>query len=310
MVYHPGLFKRQKVALENLDLEVPQGSIYGFLGQNGAGKTTTIKMLMGLQFPTSGTAKILGHDIRNSEARKQIGYMPESPYFYEFLTAFETLDFYGQLSGMEKKVRRTRADELLEYFNMKHARDIPMRDFSKGMRQRVGLAQAILHDPPVVVLDEPMSGLDPLGRREVRNAILAQRDKGKTVFFSSHILGDVADICDRVCVIHLGKKVAEGYLHSLLDRRILEVELVASGIGPEGVPNAAWLATRVWHDGELYHLLLANEDDAQGAKEAIEQAGGTIRVLMPHQESLEEYFVRVTGTAVTPEGRRDGGLRD
>ncbi|MCW8131444.1 MAG: ABC transporter ATP-binding protein [Planctomycetota bacterium] len=295
MIYNPGLLQKPKLAVDNLDLEVPRGSIFGFLGQNGAGKTSTIKILVGLQFATAGQAWILGTNIVERGARASVGYMPENPYFYEYLTAVETLDFYGQLSGMAKEARRARAAELIESFGLGHARDVPMRQFSKGMRQRLGLAQAILHAPPVVILDEPMSGLDPLGRRDIRNTILSLRDKGCTVFFSSHILSDVADICDRVCVIHRGKKISEGPIHSLLSNRVLEVELAASGVPPEGLPDAAALARRAWHDGALYHLLLADEETAQKAKALLEAKGATIRLLMPHVESLEEYFVRVTG---------------
>lgn len=297
MVYNPGIFQKRKIALEGLDLEVPRGSIFGFLGQNGAGKTTTIKTLVGLQYATSGRAWILGNEIRERSAREKVGFMPENPYFYEYLTAAETLDFYGQLSGMPREGRRKKASELIELFGLGHARDVPMRQFSKGMRQRLGLAQAMLHEPPVIILDEPMSGLDPLGRRDIRNAILSLRDKGCTVFFSSHILGDVSDICDRVCVIHLGKKVSEGPLHSLLSSRVLEVELAASGVPAEGISEAAALARRAWHDGSLYHLLVDSEESAQKAKAILETKGATIRMLVPHVESLEEYFVRVTGEA-------------
>lgn len=308
MVYNPGIFQKRKIALEGLDLEVPRGSIFGFLGQNGAGKTTAIKTLVGLQYATSGRAWVLGADIRERGAREKVGFMPENPYFYEYLTAAETLDFYGQLSGMPRENRRKRAAELIELFGLGHARDVPMRQFSKGMRQRLGLAQAMLHEPPVVILDEPMSGLDPLGRRDIRNAILGLRDKGCTVFFSSHILGDVSDICDRVCVIHLGKKISEGPLHSLLSSRVLEVELAASGAPAEGIPEAAALARRAWHDGALYHLLVDSEEAAQKAKAILEAKGAIIRLLMPHVESLEEYFVRVTGEAPkVPERPAHGG---
>lgn len=305
IVYNPGLFQARKVAVEGLDLEVPRGSTFGFLGQNGAGKTSTIKTLVGLQFAAAGQAWILGREIREAAARSQVGFMPENPYFYEYLTAEETLDFYGRLSGMPRAERRRKADELIEVFGLGHARKVPMRRFSKGMRQRLGLAQAILHEPPVVILDEPMSGLDPLGRRDIRNVILKLRDQGRTVFFSSHILGDVADVCDRVCVIHKGKKVSEGPLHGLLSSRVLEVELAASGVPPEGVPEAAALARRAWHDGALYRLLVADEDAAQKAKALLEARGAVLRQLLPHQESLEEYFVRVTGEA--PEQPARGG---
>jgi ABC-2 type transport system ATP-binding protein len=191
--------------------------------------------------------------------------------------------------------RARRGAQLLEQFGLTHARDVPMREFSKGMRQRLGLAQAVLHEPPLYILDEPMAGLDPLGRHDIRNVILALRDRGHTVFFSSHILSDVEDICDRVCVIHFGRRVVEGPLGELLSQRVVEVELAASNVPPQGVPAAAALARRAWHDGVLYRLLLPDEDAAQRAKAALEQAGAVLRVLQPHRESLDEYFVRVTG---------------
>src|SRR5436190_12075132 len=172
MVYRPGLFQRKKIGLHDLNLEVPRGSIFGYLGQNGAGKTTTIKILTGLQFATSGNAWLFGGDVRDSASRKPLGFMPENPYFYEYLNAEEALDFYGKLSGMDRASRKRRTNELLAEFGLEHARKVNMRNYSKGMRQRLGLAQALLHNPPLVILDEPMSGLDPMGRRDVRNAIL------------------------------------------------------------------------------------------------------------------------------------------
>lgn len=294
MVYSPGLFARKKVGLEPLDLDVPRGSIYGYLGHNGAGKTTTIKILVGLQFQTSGEARILGGDIRDSATRRNVGFMPENPYFYEYLSACEALDFYGQLSGMDRATRARRTDELLEQFGLKHARNVPMREFSKGMRQRLGLAQAVMHNPPLVILDEPMSGLDPLGRRDVRNIILALRDAGQTVFFSTHILSDVEEICDRVCVLNMGRKVAEGPISSLLTGRVLEVQISASGFTPDKLPEVKAYCTRTWFDGVQFHALAKSEQDAQAVKAAIEGAGGTLRAMVPHKESLEEYFVRVT----------------
>jgi len=294
MVYHPGLFARRKTAVHDLTLDVPQGAIYGFLGHNGAGKTSTIKILVGLQFATAGQAWIMNSDVRESQTRRNLGFMPENPYFYEYLTAEETLDFFGRLSGMDRPARRKRTDELLAQFSLESARKVPMRDFSKGMRQRLGLAQAIIHKPPLVILDEPMSGLDPLGRHDVRNIILSLRDAGQTVFFSSHILSDVEEICDRVCVLNQGHKVAEGPISSLLTGKVLEVKLSASGIPVAGLPEAAKLAIRAWHDGVQYHVLVDSEEKASQVKAQLEAAGGTLRAMQPHRESLEEYFVRVT----------------
>lgn len=295
MIYNPGLFARRKIGLQGLNLAVPPGSIFGYLGQNGAGKTTTIKILVGLQFATSGQAWVFGRDVQDSRARRDLGFMPEDPYFYEYLTGAETLHFFGKLSGLDRATRRKRTQELLAQFGLEQAADVPLREYSKGMRQRLGLSQAIMHKPPLVILDEPMTGLDPLGRRDVRNVILSLRDAGQTVFFSSHILSDVEDICDRVCVINKGSAVAEGPIHSLLTGKVLEVSLAASGIPPQGVPELQGMARRSWHDGALYHVLVDSEEKAQSAKAALEKAGGTLRLIQPHKESLEEYFVRVTG---------------
>ncbi len=310
MVYNPGLFARRKTAVHDLNLDVPQGAIYGFLGHNGAGKTSTIKILVGLQFATAGHAWILNSDVRDSATRRNLGFMPENPYFYEYLSAEETLDFFGRLSGMDRAARRQRTTELLGQFGLEAARKVPMRDFSKGMRQRLGLAQAIMHKPQLVILDEPMSGLDPLGRHDVRNIILSLRDAGQTVFFSTHILSDVEEICDRVCVLNQGHKVAEGPLSSLLTGKILEVKLSVSGIAAAGIPEVASMAKRAWHDGLLYHVLLDSEEKAQQAKAMLEGAGGTLRAMQPHRESLEEYFVRVTKDEHTAGNERGTGSGD
>jgi len=295
IVYNPGIFAEHKIGLQGLDLEVPRGSIFGYLGQNGAGKTSTIKILVGLQFATAGEAWIMGDPVCESRTRRHIGFMPENPYFYEYLTAEEALDFYGRLSHMPRAERQQRTGELISLFGLDHARKVQMRNFSKGMRQRLGLAQAILHKPALVILDEPMSGLDPLGRRDIRNVILSLRDSGHTVFFSSHILSDVEEICDRVCVLDKGRKVAEGPISALLTGKVLEVNLSVSGIPPQGHPEVARLALRAWHDGVLYHVLVDTEDKAQQAKQLLEKSGGVLRAMQPHRESLEEYFVRVTG---------------
>jgi ABC-2 type transport system ATP-binding protein len=306
IVYNPGLFARRKIGLHPLDMAVPRGSIYGYLGHNGAGKTSTIKILVGLQFQSQGEAWVMGGDIRESRTRRNIGFMPENPYFYEYLTALEAMEFYGQLSGMDRASRRRRSDELLDQFGLGFARNTPMREFSKGMRQRLGLAQAVMHKPALVILDEPMSGLDPLGRRDVRNIILALRDAGQTVFFSTHILGDVEEICDRVCVLNRGRKVAEGPINSLLTGRVLEVQISASGIDAEKKPDVAAHCTRHWHDGVMFHALANSEDDAQRVKDAVEKAGGVVRAMVPHKESLEDYFVRVTQADADGRGGADG----
>src|SRR5215469_11704144 len=205
-VYSVGFWrKRPKRALYPLDLRVEEGEIFGFLGPNGAGKTTTLKMLMGLVFPTSGTARILGMELDDPRVKRQIGFLPEQPYFYDYLTARELLRYYGQLSGVDARQSTSRVETVLERVGLRDAANQQLRKFSKGMLQRVGIAQAILHDPKVLFLDEPMSGLDPMGRYEVRNLIEQLKGDGKTVFFSTHILADAEALCDRVAVLDLGE---------------------------------------------------------------------------------------------------------
>jgi len=189
--------KRPKQALRPLDLKVDEGEIFGFLGPNGAGKTTTLKLLMGLIFPTSGSARILGMELDDPRMKAQIGFLPEQPYFYDYLTARELLEYYGQLSGVEAKQLSSRVDAVLKRVGLPDVGGVQLRKFSKGMLQRAGIAQAILHDPKVVFFDEPMSGLDPMGRREVRDRMAQLKEEGKTVFFSTHILSDAEALCDR-----------------------------------------------------------------------------------------------------------------
>ena len=199
------LRKREIRALRSLSLTVEDGEVFGYLGANGAGKTTTLKLLMGIIFPTGGSARILGLDYRDPRVRAQIGFLPEQPYFYDHLSAPELLEYYAQLSGVPAAERKHRVPRMLERVGLPHVGGLPLRKFSKGMLQRVGIAQAILHDPKVVFLDEPMSGLDPIGRREVRDLMQGLKDEGKTIFFSTHILSDAEALCDRVAVLHQGE---------------------------------------------------------------------------------------------------------
>ncbi len=235
--YDVGFWRKRKVrALDGLSLQVYEGEIFGFLGANGAGKTTTLKLLMRLMFPTSGSARILGHDIADISMHQQIGYLPENPYFYDYLTAREFLDYCGQLFGTAPAARKQRSSELLSRVRLdEKSWNVQMRKFSKGMLQRVGLAQALINDPAIVFLDEPMSGLDPVGRREIRDLIAALRQEGKTVFMNSHILSDIEVLCDRVAILKRGKLAHVGHLDELRratgDRN--GVEVVATGVAAE-----------------------------------------------------------------------------
>src|SRR5579884_1551307 len=223
--------KTKKIGLKPFHLEVQAGEVFGFLGPNGAGKTTTLKLLMGLTFPTAGSARILGRDWRDPAIRARIGFLPEQPYFYDYLTPTELLDYYGTLSGVSAADRRIRIPKLLERVGLaEHAR-VQLRKFSKGMLQRVGIAQAVLHEPEVVFLDEPMSGLDPVGRREIRDFIQDLNKQGKTVFFSTHILSDAEALCDRVAVLNHGELRSTGVVAELVAATGGGVEVIWQGAG-------------------------------------------------------------------------------
>src|ERR1700758_4280837 len=229
-IYMVGFWrKRPKRALQPLRLSVEDGEVFGFLGPNGAGKTTTMKMLMGLVFPTAGSARILGKDCTDPAVKAQIGFLPEQPYFYDYLTGRELLRYYGRLSGVEPSQLNGKVEAVLERVGLKDAGNVQLRKYSKGMLQRAGIAQAILHDPKIVFLDEPMSGLDPMGRREVRNLIEQFKQEGKTVFFSTHILSDAEALCDRVAIINKGELRGVGAVEELTKSLQGKVEVVWQG---------------------------------------------------------------------------------
>jgi len=221
---------RRTEALKDLTIKVGEGEIFGLLGPNGAGKTTAIKILMGIHFPTSGTARLMGKPLGDRAVKKRIGFLPENPYFYDYLKGWEFLDFYGQLYGMDRKTRRNKIEELLDQVGLTEAANRPLRGYSKGMNQRIGLAQALMNDPDLVFLDEPQSGLDPFGRKDVRDIIISLREKGKTVFFSSHILTDAEMICDRVGILFEGRLRSIGPLGKLLSSGVTEWEIVVRGV--------------------------------------------------------------------------------
>ena len=280
--------KRPKRALQPLHLTVEDGEIFGFLGPNGAGKTTTLKMLMGLVFPTAGTARILGKDWTDPEVKAQIGFLPEQPYFYDYLTAHELLDYYGQLSGVPAKNRKNRVEEVLQRVGLTDIKGIQLRKFSKGMLQRAGIAQAILHSPRLVFLDEPMSGLDPLGRREVRDLILQLQQEGKTVFFSTHILSDAEALCDRVAIINKGELRGVGAVEELTKSVLGKVEVVWQGTQ---VPASMKALGAEFHvTGETVRTVISeNQQDA--AIDALRRERLRLISVIPVRTSLESYFV-------------------
>jgi ABC-2 type transport system ATP-binding protein len=291
--------KRPYRALDRLSIAIEQGEIFGFLGPNGAGKTTTLKLLMQLIYPTSGRAEILGQPVGHVATRQRIGYLPENPSFYDYLTAEELLTYFAQLFGYSGADRATRVASLLDRVGIGAERRLQLRKFSKGMVQRVGIAQALINDPEVVFLDEPMSGLDPLGRRDVRSLILDLRNQGRTVFFSSHILADAEALCSRVAVVAGGRLAATGRLSEILAFEVRGWELVMSDLTAEVVARlapSARRATEISHGRYSIELSLDQPPDRVLAE--LTGTGGKLVSLNPVRDTLEDFFVkRVAETA-------------
>ena len=292
--FEVGFLKKRRVrALDDLSLNVTTGCIFGFLGPNGAGKTTTLKLLMGLLRPTSGSARILGEPISHVAMHKRIGYLPEQAYFYDYLTARELMHYFGRLGGVDDATLARRIPELLERVGLERAAfDRQLRKFSKGMLQRTGLAQAIVNDPEVVFLDEPMSGLDPIGRRQVRDLILDLRDAGKTVFFSSHILTDVEALCDEVAILNRGRLVETGKLADILGRRAGELEIVVTGLTEEAVAELRSEGVSVSKSPGGAHIRVADESAVDAALARARTLGGHLISVSQTRSSLEDFFMR------------------
>jgi ABC-2 type transport system ATP-binding protein len=294
-VYKTSLARAARRSLDSLNLEIGENEVFGFLGRNGAGKTTTIKILCSLLRQTSGEAFILGENVRSRQARRLIGYLPENPYFYEYLTPRETLDFYGRLEGLNPAERSAEWRKLAELLDLGKIANQRVRSFSKGMRQRLGFAVALVGDPQVLILDEPMSGLDPLGRRAVRELILHLRDEKKTLFFSSHVLSDVQQICDRVGILVEGRLMSAGRLDQLLTQRVNRVEVIADRLEPSAALRLAGQATQVRRSEAGYHFTVGDLETANRLVQAIGASGGALVEFTPVRESLEDYFVQVQG---------------
>jgi len=296
---------KKRRSLESLTMQVDSGEIFGFLGPNGAGKSTTIKLLMRLIFPTSGTARILGKPIDDVSMHQSIGYLPEQPYFYDYLTAAELLDYFARFHNLTAVDRRERIEKLLKKVGLETARKIQLRKYSKGMLQRVGLAQAILHDPQVVVLDEPMSGLDPLGRREVRDIILELKKQGRTVLFSTHILFDAEMLCDRVGVIVGGKLRGTGTPGEMVGMQSHGMEILFELAGPGQTFPLLEKATKT---GERYRVQTP-ESELYARLEELRGANARILSVVQIKPTLEEFFMnlverdRAQATAVEVSGR-------
>ena len=289
---------RQYRALDRLSLTIEPGEVFGFLGPNGAGKTTTLKLLMQLIFPTSGRAEILGRPVGDVAMRRRIGYLPENPSFYDYLTAEELLTYFAQLLGVPSADRRRRVSSLLDRVGIGRERRFQLRKFSKGMIQRVGVAQALLNEPEVIFLDEPMSGLDPLGRRDVRALILELRDQGRTVFFSSHILADAEALCSRVGIVAKGRLAAIGRLGELAEFEVRGWELVVANLDPAALERFRPLTIRVTGIGAgRYTMELPLTQAPERIIPEIAAAGATVVSMNPLRETLEEFFVQRIGEA-------------
>jgi ABC-2 type transport system ATP-binding protein len=298
--YRIGFWRRHpKRALCPLQLTVEDGEIFGFLGPNGAGKTTTLKLLMDLVFPTAGSARILGKEWTDPTVKAQIGFLPEQPYFYDYLTAHELLEYYGQLSGVPAKMRTQRIEQVLQQVGLRDVRGLQLRKFSKGMLQRVGIGQAILHDPKIVFFDEPMSGLDPMGRREVRDLMEQLKHEGKTVFFSTHILSDAEALCDRVAIIHKGELLRVGTVDDLTSSVQGKVELIWRGTQIPASIKALGAECNV--TGDKVRAVI-NESQQDAAIDALRRERLRLVSVVPVRTSLEAYFVEELRHADTTAG--------
>jgi ABC-2 type transport system ATP-binding protein len=295
--YRTPLRRRLVRAVEGVSFSVEAGEIFGFLGPNGAGKTTTIRMLMGLIAPGGGEARIFGHRVPSRQARARLGFLPESPYFYDYLTVGELCDLAGRLFGIDRATRRTRADELIALVGLERARKQPLKSYSKGMLQRAGIAQALMNDPELVVLDEPMTGLDPVGRKEVRDIMVGLRERGKTVFFSTHILADVEALADRVAIVARGRLMDFGTLSELVDSSIKAVDVTLRLAAAADVAPLEATALKLRRSGDEVVATLPAEADVDGFLAQARGLGARTVAVEPKHDTLEDLFLRRAGDA-------------
>ncbi|MBK9261865.1 MAG: ABC transporter ATP-binding protein [Polyangiaceae bacterium] len=287
-----GLLGRRVEAVKGVSFEVRRGEIFGFLGPNGAGKTTTIKMLTGLIKPTAGEAFLFGARVPSAEARRRIGFLPENPYVYPYLTPREFVSLCGRLSGLSGKTLADRAASMLGKVGIAYAADRPVRRLSKGMLQRTGLAAALVSDPELLILDEPMSGLDPVGRKEVRDIILEERSSGRTIFFSTHILSDVETMCDRVTILREGKAVVSGALRKLLRGDVLRTDITLAGVSDSLRRVFEESGYRVEPRADVVVVEIEGEKQVGDALRAALDAGAQVIEVAPRRETLEDLFLR------------------
>ncbi len=284
-------FKKVR-AVKGISFEVHRGEIFGFLGPNGAGKTTTIKMLTGLIAPTAGSATILGEAAPSPHAMRRVGFLPENPYVYPYLTPREFVSLCGRLSGVPGKNLFARVEEVIDRVGITYAIDRPVRALSKGMLQRVGLAAAMVHEPELLILDEPMSGLDPVGRKEVRDLIVEERERGRTVFFSSHILSDVEMLCDRVCILREGEVVVKGAIRELLHADVRRSEVTLAGVEKALSDELAASGLSLRPVGAMWAVDVEGEAAVHDLLQKVLARGARVESVIPKRETLEQIFVR------------------
>ena len=290
--YRIGFFRKRVDAVRGISFQVGRGEIFGFIGPNGAGKTTTIKAILQLIYPTQGVARLFGRPTGYPEARRRLGYMPESPYIYQYLKPLEFLDLCGKLSGMKGARLRKRSREVLERLGLGHAVDRPIGKFSKGMLQRIGLGQALLHEPELLILDEPFTGLDPIGRKDVREVLVEHRNQGGTMLFTSHTLSDVEMLCDRVAIIRAGRLGAYGELSELLAPAERRIEIELEGVKPELREQIDRIAATVQGEKELLTAVVLGDEVIPQLLEKALANGARVLAVRPHRDTLEDLFIR------------------
>lgn len=288
------------LALDNVSFEVYRGEIFGLVGPNGSGKTTTLKLILGLIFPTAGEIKVFGSSPLDIEVKNRIGFLPDGPYFYDFLNADELLDFYGRLFGYGKAERRERIEELLDLVGMKRFRRMPLRNYSKGMMQRIGLAQALINDPDLLLLDEPTTGIDPIGAHDIKQLMLKLREQGKTIFLCSHLLADVQMICDRVVILNLGRVVRKGTVKELLEPTSV-TEIVARNVNEEAVRKIEGIGASVERRDGDFVFKLSQHERAPEVIDVIRSCDGLVVSISRMTETLEDVFIKAVREAGAPE---------
>jgi len=294
--YRSGVRRKSVNALNGLDLTITENEIFGFLGPNGAGKTTTLKILVGLLFPTSGTARVLGKPLADLSVKAQVGFLPENPYFYEYLTCKELLDFYCRLFKIHKTERLRRVKELLARVGLEKAADLQVRKLSHGMRQRLGIAQSLINEPAVLFLDEPMSGLDPVGRRKIREMIHDLKSQGKTVFFSSHILQDAELLCDQVGILREGRLVNKGRLREMLAPKRASYEAIITDVPDDAHDSLFRLSSKFKRRDNSLHLLIEGKENLAKMQRIVIEAKGVIDSLTKTRGTLEDHFIEFIET--------------